>query len=120
MDSTGVTVFICTSCKDTANPGLLPGRALIEAVEGRLQEQAGGVLRVRGVECLAVCKRPCTIALAGIGKWTYVVGNLSADEHTDDLVSMSLKYAASEVGIVPWRERPQIFRRAMISRTPPL
>lgn len=120
MSETGVTVFICTSCKSTVNPGLLPGRALIDAMVVRLGADADNAVSVKGIECMAVCKRPCTIALAGSGKWTYVVGDLNPAEHVDDLFSMSLKYAGSEDGIVPWRERPQIFRKGMISRVPPL
>ena len=32
------------------------------------------------VECLSVCKRPCTVALAAPGKWTYVVGDLDRED----------------------------------------
>lgn len=113
------TVFVCTSCR-TSIPGDLPGRALIEAVDARLRAQANATVSVQAVECLAVCKRPCTIAFSASGKWTYVVGDLDPTQHADDLVSMSLKYAASQDGIVPWRERPQIFRKGTISRIPPL
>ena len=36
---------------------------------------------VQPVECLSVCKRPCTVALAAPGKWTYVVGDLDRETH---------------------------------------
>jgi predicted metal-binding protein len=67
-----------------------------------------------------VCKRPCTVALAAPGKWTYVVGDLERDSHLEDIVAAVRRYAASDDGIVPWRERPLAFRKGIVSRTPPL
>ncbi len=72
------------------------------------------------MDCLAVCKRPCTVALAGDGKWTYVVGDLDPDTHADDVLAAALSYGESINGIIPWRQRPQAFRKGVISRVPPL
>ena len=72
------------------------------------------------IECLSVCKRPCTVALAAPGKWTYVVGDLTREAHVEDIVIAARLYAASPDGIVPWRERPLSFRKGVVSRTPPL
>ena len=33
-------------------------------------------LRVEPVECLSVCKRPCTVAVASADRWTYVYGDM--------------------------------------------
>ena len=33
---------------------------------------------------------------------------------------MARAYAATPDGIVPWRERPEIFRKRVIARVPPL
>ncbi len=74
----------------------------------------------KAVDCLAVCKRPCTVALSGDGKWTYVVGDLQPDTHPDDVVNAALSYGATANGIIPWKERPQSFRKGVISRIPPL
>lgn len=67
-----------------------------------------------------MCKRPCTIALAGPGRWTYLVGDLTLEDNLDDIVAASVSYAATENGIIPWRERPIAFRRGTIARVPPL
>jgi predicted metal-binding protein len=75
---------------------------------------------LRAVECLSVCKRPCTVALAAPGKWTYVVGDLNREAHIEDIMTAARRYAAAPDGLVPWRERPLPFRRGVISRTPPL
>jgi predicted metal-binding protein len=93
------------------------GAALYEALGPRLD---GGKVELRSVACLSVCKRPCTVALAAPGKWTYVVGDLGLMAHLEDIVTAASRYAAAPDGLVPWRERPLSFRKGVISRTPPL
>jgi predicted metal-binding protein len=115
MASAGVTVFICVSCNRPDLGATPEGRLLFDAVAAR----AGGAVAVRPVECLAVCKRPCTVALQGEGKWAYVVGDLDHDRGVDDVIA-AVSYAASENGIIPWRQRPQSFRKGVVSRVPPL
>jgi predicted metal-binding protein len=109
-----VTVLVCVTCKSDEGP---MGAALYEALEARLADEA---IALKAVECLSVCKRPCTVALAAPGKWTYVVGDLSRDDHVEDIVTAARRYAATNDGLVPWRERPLPFRKGVISRTPPL
>jgi predicted metal-binding protein len=93
------------------------GAALYEALRLRLDDED---VELQSVACLAVCKRPCTVALAAPGKWTYVVGDLGLKEHVDDIVTAARRYAAAPDGLVPWRERPIPFRKGIVSRTPPL
>jgi predicted metal-binding protein len=113
--SAAATLLVCVTCKSEAGP---MGPALFEALGERLASEPG--IALKAVECLSVCKRPCTVALAAPGKWTYVVGDLDRDVHLDDIVVGARRYAASVDGIVPWRERPLCFRKGVISRTPPL
>jgi predicted metal-binding protein len=119
-DDPDVTVFICVSCRGEAAQTDRPGRALLDAVTTALSAGADATVAVRPVECLAVCKRPCTVALAGNGKWTYVIGDLDPTAHTGDVVAAALRYAVTTDGIIPWRERPQSFRKGVVSRVPPL
>jgi predicted metal-binding protein len=109
------TLLVCITCKSDAGP---MGPGLFAALEARLA--ADPDIALKPVECLSVCKRPCTVALAGPGKWTYVVGDLKHESHLEDIVDAARRYAASPEGIVPWRERPFSFRRGVVSRTPPL
>ena len=108
------TVLVCVTCKSAEGQ---VGAALYEALGARLADKA---VALRPVECLSVCKRPCTVALAAPGKWTYVVGDLSREAHVEDIVTAARRYAAAPDGLVPWRERPLPFRRGVVSRTPPL
>jgi predicted metal-binding protein len=109
------TLLVCVTCKSDDGP---KGPSLFAALEARLAAEPD--IALKAVECLSVCKRPCTVALAAPGKWTYVVGDLNGESHLEDIVVAARRYAASPEGIVPWRERPLAFRRGVVSRTPPL
>jgi predicted metal-binding protein len=117
-----VTIFVCVTCKRAEDDADAPrpGRAMFEAVQARLALSAQDNIEIRAVECLSVCKRPCTLALSGPGKWTYVVGDLDIDANLDDVLEAARKFAATEDGLIPWRERPKSFRKGVVSRTPPL
>lgn len=113
-------IQVCVSCRGRDDAEARPGAALVAALETRLAERGESGLSVVGVECLAVCKRPATLAFAGPRRWTYVVGDLDAATHLDDVIDAARAYEASENGIVPWKERPACFRTGVVARTPPL
>jgi predicted metal-binding protein len=113
--SPAATLLVCVTCK--SDEGQV-GAGLFAALERRLAGEPG--IALRPVECLSVCKRPCTIALAAPGKWSYVVGDLTREANIEDIVIAARRFAAAVDGVVPWRERPIAFRRGVVSRTPPL
>ncbi|MDZ7904700.1 MAG: DUF1636 domain-containing protein [Cypionkella sp.] len=76
-------------------------------------------ITITPVECLSACSETGAIALQGAGKWSYVYGRLTAAD-VPDILAGAATYAASADGIVPWRERPQIFRKQSLARIPPL
>ena len=116
-ENSDATLFVCVTCK-LGEDRL--GQALFDALSARLEGDGVEGLALRAVECLSVCKRPCTVALSAPGKWTYVVGDLSREIHLDDIVAAARRFVQTHDGLVPWRERPLSFRRGVISRTPPL
>lgn len=114
---------MCTTCRrkreDVPLGYDLPGAGLAEALAGEVARRGLAELRVTPVECLAVCRRPCTVAFAGSEKWTHLVGDLDAEAHVGDIVTAALAFARSPDGIVPWAERPQSIRSGGIARVPP-
>ena len=119
-------LHVCTTCRgisadDGADDGIMtdpdaprPGAVLHAALSGAAPE---GV-EIRAVECLSACSQGCSVALSGPGKWSYVYGRLSPDDAADILAG-SAAYAATPDGIVPWRQRPVIFRKQSLARIPP-
>ncbi len=123
LDRTPCTIHVCTTCRRTREDlpeGFdRPGIALADALASRLVG-AGSAITVQPVECLSVCKRPCTVALSGEGKWTYVYGDLDPQGAVETLISFARQYGASPDGVVPWRERPETIRKSVVARIPPL
>ena len=115
----GTTLYVCTTCK-AGEPVLdgapRPGELLHAAL---LAEGAPEGVRIVGVECLSACNTGCAISLAKPGAWSYVYGRLSLDD-VPAILEGAGKYAATADGIVPWRERPTVFRKQSIARIPPL
>jgi len=92
-----------------------PGALLLAAIENGEKPHD---IDVRAVECLSACDNGCSVALSFPGKWSYVYGHMTID-NADDILSGAIAYSASSDGLVPWRERPQVFRKQCISRIPP-
>lgn len=112
-------VLVCVTCRrgvpaDAEAPR--DGAVLLERL------LAGAVpegVTVRGVECLSNCSRGCTVALRGPGRWTYVYGALSAED-AGVVLDGAARYRDAGDGLVPWRERPEHFRKNCIARVPPV
>lgn len=124
MPAETVELLVCATCRSAspANPlaapetGARPGAQLVAA----LLDAAPEGVRIVPVDCLSNCSRGCTIALRKPGAWTYVYGNLTPDLHLPAVLEGAQKYRDAESGLVPWRERPEHFRKNCITRIPPL
>ncbi|MCQ0094232.1 MULTISPECIES: DUF1636 domain-containing protein [unclassified Roseovarius] len=113
------TLHVCMTCRagevpqdDAPRPGALLHAALTEA-------GAPEGVQIVPVECLSACSQGATVALSSPGKWTYVYGRLSRADSVEILAGAAA-YAASADGLVPWRERPVIFRKQSLARIPPM
>jgi predicted metal-binding protein len=112
------TLYVCHTCRiagqdcgDEARPGALLHHAL-------LAEPLPKGVTIRAVECLSACSQGCSVALSALGKWTYVYGRMS-EVDAAAILDGAARYAASNDGVVPWRERPEIFRKQSLARIPP-
>ncbi|MEM6562926.1 MAG: DUF1636 domain-containing protein [Pseudomonadota bacterium] len=116
----GTELLICVKCRrgtEVTEEGERPGARLLAAIE------AHGVpdeITVKAVECLQNCDNGCSVALrGGSQKWTYVYGNLHETSHLDTLLEGALLYHETNDGLIPWRSRPEHFKRNCIARIPP-
>lgn len=112
------TLHICTTCKragEDPEAEIRPG-ALLQAALSAQPLPAGVTLAP--VECLSACGQGCAVALSAPGKWSYVYGRLT-EADAAAILDGAARYAASADGLVPWRERPEIFRKQCLARIPP-
>jgi predicted metal-binding protein len=115
------TLHVCVTCLAGEDRETVPraGRRLHDALADALSRQDNPPhFRIVEAECLSNCNRGCSVALSGPGRWSYVYGDLN-ETSVGDLLAGALRYAATTDGLVPWRERPTIFRKGVIARIPP-
>ena len=122
----GLVLSICLRCRDgreDRNAGLdrRGGRRLAHAVADAFSDSmaASRGIRLRGVNCMSNCKRPCTIALAGPGRFTYLFGDLDPTIHAGAVLSVAAAYAEAEGGYLPRPARPEVLRAGILGRIPP-
>jgi predicted metal-binding protein len=112
------TIYVCITCRgpDGIVRDPLPGE-LVAAATG--QAAQGSEVDVRPVRCLANCSRGPSAAIRANGSWTYIFGGLDAS-CASALIAGARMLAAAADGILPWRGRPDVLKRGLIARIPPL
>jgi predicted metal-binding protein len=114
-----MTIYVCITCKraddpeEGVRPGLMLARETVRAADGT------GVT-VRQVRCLANCNRACSAAVRRDGAWTYVFGGLEPERDAGALIEGARLFARAADGLMPWRGRPDILKRGLIARVPPI
>ena len=112
-------LHVCMTCRrgiPASGDAPRPGAAMLAALAAGVVPEG---VELRGVECLSACDNGCSVALSAPGKWSYVYGNLDPDLHAAAILEGAARYAASADGLVPWRERPEVFRKQSLARIPP-
>ncbi|MEL7206176.1 MAG: DUF1636 domain-containing protein [Pseudomonadota bacterium] len=116
-----VELLVCIKCKrgtEVSEDGERPGTVLYESLAAR--DMPEGVT-LAPVECLQNCDSGCSVAMrGGDTRWTYVYGNLHEASDTDLLLEGISLYRDTRDGLIPWRQRPEHFKRNCIARVPPL
>ncbi|WP_299846323.1 DUF1636 domain-containing protein [uncultured Roseovarius sp.] len=114
-------LLVCVKClrgSEVTEDGERPGQRLFDDLSAKTMPEG---VALRGVECLQNCDHGCSVALRGGPKrWTYVYGNLHETSHLDILIEGAALYHDTTDGLIPWRVRPEHFKRNCIARIPPL
>ena len=114
-----VTLHVCTTCKANlpVAEGETPTGARLHGALTAVSAPEG--VRIVAVECLSACSQGAAVALSAPGRWSYVYGRLTEADAAEILLGAAA-YAATKDGLVPWRERPVIFRKQSLARIPPM
>ena len=119
--ATKTSLYVCTTCRAEGEPSLpLQARAgarlfdeLRRAIDG------DDAIDLVPVECLSVCKRPCTVGFAAPGKWTYLYGDLPPESAAPVILDALRLYAATPDGLIPWKQRVDAIKKGVVARLPP-
>ncbi|MBU9698955.1 DUF1636 domain-containing protein [Rhodobacteraceae bacterium HSP-20] len=112
-------LHVCTTCRagqPVPEGQDCPGTTLHKVLAAEALPQG---VTLRAVECLSACDHGCTVALTRPGGWSYVYGRMTTADAPEILRGAAL-YAANADGLVPWRDRPVIFRKQSLARIPPI
>ena len=117
---TKTSLFVCISCQrkdQKTQTDVSEGEHLYNKL--KLQNLSESV-DIVAVKCLAACSNGCSIALSGKDKWSYIYGEMNPRTDVAEIIIGAEAYSQSIDGIVPWRERPVVFRKRTRARIPPI
>lgn len=134
---TMVVITVCETCGFTPDEKMRDGETggarlagHVEAlVAGRMDDrithaaegEQAARLQARRHACLMGCQDCCTIALSSPGKMTYVLGRFAAEgASAEAIVDYAALYAASDDGVVRYRDWPEGVKGHFVARVPPL
>ncbi len=109
-----VKLQVCVTCLGNNKEKL--GAEFYAVLEKQVDREK---IDLQPVECFAVCKRQCTVAVSQAGKWLYMIGDLRVEKDIPALFEYIKVYATSANGRPPISERPEIVQKGTISRLPP-
>jgi len=116
---TATTIYVCMTCRRAGDPKADPAPGLRLALATSRAAEGTGVT-VRRVRCLANCNRGLSAAIRRDGAWTYVFGGLDPERDATALVEGAVLFAKAHDTIMPWRGRPEVLKRGLIARVPPI
>lgn len=118
----GPAVVVCNTCRvseaerETADG--VRGGALLAAALREIAEGSG--VAVQEMPCLFNCAQHCSIHLRAPGKIGYVLGRFEPTvEAARAILDYAMAYAASDEGVVPYRQWPEGVKGHFIVRVPP-
>lgn len=118
-DLAPVELLVCTTCRmgqPVEEGEMCLGAQLYRAIEDKGLPE--GVV-LKATECFSNCDHGCSVAMrGGDARWSYVYGKLDPEKVAIVLDGVA-RYRETADGLVPWRERPEHFRKNCIARIPP-
>lgn len=119
------TLFVCKSCAySSTQRDYLGQRGGYHLLNHLLSLQPQWTMAteytIKPVECLSACNRPCVVAYAAPHKTTLMFGDLPPLQSAITILQLAEQYHASSEGLIPRQERPDILKKGILARIPPL
>ncbi|BCH10691.1 putative metal-binding protein [Mesorhizobium sp. USDA 4775] len=114
-------IIVCTLCRDIPT-GIRSGESLCADLRSRLaacqEPTVAHGFTIEGVECMAGCARPLTVAFQAPGKASYLFGSIDAEADAGDLVRFARLYASLADGWCNSGQRPPRLAGKTLARIP--
>lgn len=119
-------LFVCTTCatiwKDGKPQGTSGGQQFLKQLKKLHDDwELRNNFPIQEVKCMSACSRPCAIAFASNGKYTYLFGDLQTlPETAAAVLECASQYYTKLDGLLPWSERPKALKKGILARIPAL
>ena len=117
-------ITVCDTCKRddwVAGTQETSGERLAALIEAETPADDGTPVRVRRHSCLMGCARACNVAVQAPGKMAYTLGGFAPEAEAARAVALwASMHAASETGVVAYRQWPEPIKGHFVTRHPPL
>jgi predicted metal-binding protein len=118
-------ILVCSTCasvwKDGHRIGISGGQKLFEELKQNFENWAhSSEYELNSVECMSACSNSCVIAFNSPGKYTYVFGDLPTENAADSVFECASKYYQQAQGMLAWKDRPELLKKGIIARVPPV
>jgi predicted metal-binding protein len=120
-------LLVCTACasvwKDGKREGKSGGQQFMEDLSKLAKDwEFSDKFDIREVECMSACSHSCAVSFAAVGKYTYLFGDLPANEpeSIEAVLECAGQYYVKPDGLLPWSERPQALKKGVLAKIPPL
>ncbi|QKC78000.1 DUF1636 domain-containing protein [Mesorhizobium erdmanii] len=114
-------IIVCTLCRDIPT-GIKSGASLCADLRSRFSARHEPALAygftIEGVECMAGCASPLTVAFQAPGKASYLFGSIDAEADAGDLVRFARLYASLADGWCNSGQRPPRLAGKTLARIP--
>jgi predicted metal-binding protein len=82
-------------------------------------------LSIEPNQCLGACDRACAIAFNAPGKYIYLFGDLPVDEEqlestATDVMKFASQYHAKADGTISYLKCPELLKKRVVGKIPPL
>jgi predicted metal-binding protein len=120
---------VCTSCESAHRMKQAirksGGERLLEQLQTLNRSAPLAGLSIEPNECLGACDRSCAIAFNAPGKYIYLFGDLPVDdEHLEstatDVMKFASQYHAKSDGTISYLKCPELLKKRVVGKIPPL
>lgn len=123
--STQHALLVCKTCGTVYAQGKPQGKSGGQELLEQLQElhsdwELREEFQLQEVQCMSACSRSCAVSFVASGKYTYLFGDLPANNSAEAVLKCAKLYFENPQGYLAWAERPKPLKNGILARIPPV